>query len=66
MRAVMLAALWCLSQIALAQEQGTPAPSIRVLAAADVSAKPDRAELDVGVLTLASQARKAAAGNMGL
>jgi uncharacterized protein len=38
-------------------------PSIRVMAAADVSAKADRADIDIGVVTQASQAREAAAQN---
>jgi uncharacterized protein YggE len=63
MRAVMLVTLWCLSQIASAQEQRMSVPSIRVIAAADVSAKPDRADISVGVVTQAPQAREAVAQN---
>lgn len=41
----------------------SPPPTIRVAAAASIAAKPDRAEIDCGVVTQASLSREAAAEN---
>lgn len=59
------AAFLCLASTASAQQPTPPVSTIRVSANAVVPAKPDRVELDIGVVTQATQAREAADQNAG-
>ena len=54
---------WSLSSTALAQPSASPVSSIRVTGSATLHAKPDRVEIDIGVVTHNSQAAPAAAEN---
>jgi uncharacterized protein len=61
---VALAALCVLAATAHAQQASAPQPSsIRVTGDARVTAKPDRVQIDVGVVTRAAQAQEAAQQN---
>lgn len=60
--AVLAPCLW-MTPIAFAQQDASLKPTIRVAAAATITAKPDRAEIDVGVVTQAVQARDAVSQN---
>jgi uncharacterized protein YggE len=63
MKTVIAALLACVVSQVNAQQVASPVSSIRVMGDATVTAKPDRALLDVGVLTQEKQSQNAAAQN---
>lgn len=63
MRFLFLGPLLCMVPAAFAQQNMPVQPTIRVTATATIAAKPDRAEIDVGVVTQALQADQAATEN---
>jgi uncharacterized protein YggE len=63
MKTLAAVLLVCIAPQAFAQEYGYPVSSIRVIGNAVVTAKPDRAQIDVGVLTQGPESQQAAAQN---
>jgi uncharacterized protein len=53
----------CISSMASAQQPAAPVPTIHVTANATLRAKPDRVEIDIGVVTQGAQADPTAAEN---
>lgn len=62
-RVLFLGLLLCLVPAAFAQQDAPVRPTIRVAATATIAAKPDRAQIDIGVVTQAQQADQAATDN---
>jgi uncharacterized protein YggE len=63
MKILWAAFLACVISQAHAQQNAAPVSSIRVMGDAVVSAKPERAQIDVGVLTQEKQSQNAASQN---
>lgn len=62
-RFFLFAPLMCLLPAAFAQQDASAKSTIRVVATATVAARPDRAEIDIGVITQAEKPADAAAAN---
>jgi len=63
MKRVLTVVLICLSSHVLAQQSAAPVSSIRVTGDSIVTAKPDRVQIDIGVVTRAPQSLAAASQN---
>jgi hypothetical protein len=63
MRCALIAVLACAACAAVLAQQPPPLSSIRVTGDAKVTAKPDRAQIDIGVTTRAAKSQEAASQN---